>query len=495
MPTWNERAARLVVLLTAVMACVVVPSVAWLIASEMSGAWLFDNANTWRDFPIYRNIAEGFWPIEGPTTTIGGRHGFLGFYWFGLWTRCWPGYASLQLGTLAVFVPWLVLCWNIARRFASAPAARVGMLALGGTFLGVGPAFPSHVMLMPVTYALGMWGLLHAREKAWGQWVFLLGMVLLTGCHRSGMLHLGLLTVLSVVGLLGSVRRGWPWLTVVAFVGMTWAANQRAPSEVGSGGRLLDMVREARPWETLVAFPTLQVPGMLPLPIVALTALGVYGCWWKAWNSPVTTTDRRGVLLAYAIVAVLFIGFLPDPHYWMPSLSLLPAVIAMGTDAVMEGDRPFSARWPTLAIALGTVITAPATAVGAAWAVEHQLGEVRAVRDEVEVVRLLDEAGVRLRDVEARGRYERENDRLRFHHLFRLLSSAPADAPGREDVCVFVVDMDREPSPGVQTSMQAGALRVDLTSIPDGGCSPNIEPYAPPIRYLDERTLDVVSLR
>lgn len=462
-----------------------------LVGTASTMAWLgrhdvmFVNDNSWRDFPTYRDFALGMIPVQGPTTSIGGHHGFLGTWPYGLVVAAAPTPEALWIASIGLYLATMLVMGAVAKQVASWPSAVASMGVFGATNIYLMPQFPSHVMFIPIASALTVLGLL--RAPAHPAWVLVAvsGVTLGAGTHRTGWILLPLVLLLDRFGrraLLGGVRT-WMW-SVVAVYGAaevwisTWPAGLGPPPNQGG---IWAEVAQMRPWKILLQMPFFHFDGVVLPPLQIPQTATVVGFWWLAHRAHPRRAGEpldggRTVLAYYAVWFVGFTFYKYDMHYYMPMLAVLPAVLALGLDAAWTRSRRRGLQalaWLGLVwwVSAGTIQHFARTFVDAPGSTMSSL------TDRYAVVRALDALEVTEEELYTVTTFPESDPPLGFAWLHRWLSSK-VETTGTSGRCVAVVAADAPPSPGTLDQHPAGRWRVE-TLTASGPCPTNLAPFGP----------------
>ena len=473
-------------LATAAILAVLAAGTAWTAHTLHGLDAMFVNENAWRDVPTYRDIALGMLPVQGPTTSIGGHHGFLGTWPWGAALALSPTPDALWAAGAALYALTGALLYAVARQVASAPAAALGVGILGSTNLFLMPQFPSHIMFLPAGAALALLGTLRAPRHAGWVAVAVAGVLLSIGSHRSGWILLPLVLGLDRAGARALLRgpRAALWVPVAVYAAIVgWIATWPGPPGVTvHRGSLLGEVLSMNPAQLLLQMPFFHF-GFAWLPPLQLPQLAtVAAAWWVAWQaSPRPDTApldvRRTVLAFYGVWFAGLTFYKYDTHYLMPMLAALPAVLAMGLDAAWSrGPR---AGWAALAW-LGVLHGASAATVqGFAVAFVDAPGSaLHRLTDRLAIVRALDALEVTEEEAYTAAAFVDRPDGQRLAWIHRAFSSRVGTV-GTRDRCLRIVRADRPPDPEADATADAGRFRVDVVARGAEPCPADLVPAGP----------------
>ncbi len=424
------------------------------------GEYLISNNNTWRDFRVYRELSFGLWPLQGPPSSIGGHHGYLAYWIFGLWSRAFAGYHALQLLCALDFTACLALSGLIAARLASRSAAALGLGCYFCSATVLMTAYPNHIIFMPLGAAMAFYGLLRAGE-GFG-WVLLCaaGVTVELGCHSYGFALLAAVWVLEYAYGFGLRRHPWAWLPVGLY--LIPAAAACALGRWDLAGQSLGVWKALRAMEpalNLRAMPLLRFREEVAGPWPWAEAGVVAAAWALAWRLR-RDGPARAVLAFYAANFLLFLFYKYDGQYHLPMFALLPAVLAMGVDAAWRRRREaglaltllLCAAWARAALAKTEFIDAWSAGSG---------GALQSISGELAAVRVLDSLGVGEGELRRRVWFSPLSQDRRFDYL-HFLYSRSLGAPWREDRCLRIERAQDPPRGRPQRSWPAGDLRVDV---------------------------------
>ncbi|MCB9680510.1 MAG: hypothetical protein H6733_03490 [Alphaproteobacteria bacterium] len=444
---------------------------------------LQSNENTWRDFTVYAEVARGFLPLEGPPTSVGGHHGYLGAWLFGAWSALVPGDTALRVFDLGIWAVSTLAAWALARQVASAPAARLAAAAYLASNFAVMTAFPNHIAWMPLGAALAMLGLLRSGEGARWALLCVAGVVLEVGVHRSGWLLLVAVLAIQVWQRRGLFAHPWVWTPLALYLVPTitaWSLGEEAGHTVDG---MRDAVGHMDPLLALRTMPFWHFAEPPPSGVQWAQAWTVVAALALAWRSG-PGRDARAVLALYTVSFVALLFYKYDTHYYLPMFALLPAVLALAIDAAHT--RGVGALW--VAVVVGIEVAGAAYTAQTTAALQAMPGSpLHPTRDELIAVQVLDDLGVGEDEVLARTWDSLEPLQRPLHHLWVLFASDPW-RPGHDDRCLRVEPGSAPVAPGTTASHLAGELRVDVSPRPEGGCPSNVARRSPPIWYLDLST-------
>lgn len=447
---------------------------------------IFAHENTWRDFPVYRQIALGGLPLEGPPTSIGGHHGFLGTWPFGLAMWISPTLRSLQAFSWALWLATGLVMFALARQSASGLATAVGLPILASTNLFLMAQFPSHIMLLPLTHGLALLGVVRARDGGVWPLVAGLGMAGALGSHRTGMVLVAWVVVTDLLRgrVLLRARNLVAWLPLAAYVGISLFIGLLDTPTVASGRPdFLQELGRMDPALVLRTMPFFHFDFMwAPVAQLAqlLTVLGAWGLAWRARDFDVETP--HGLILGFYgawFVALLLYKY--DTHYLMPMLAALPAVLAMGFDAAVTQE-------PRAALPLAVWMAA--LHLGSAQLVQGTMREVlddnpagfRSITDDLAIVSALDAMGVSEEELYRRTWFEGRSPTRRLGWAHQTFSAVDHQAGLTADRCIHIT---ADGAQGADAGRAAGSWRIQELPVPAGGCATNVERFGPQAWWLD----------
>ena len=474
--TWHRRGWIFALVLLAL-------GTAWTFHELWASHAMFVHENTWRDVPTYRDMAEGLVPVEGPTTSIGGRHGVIGTWIYGGVMTLWPTFDGLWAGSVVLYLLTGLAMAAVCRQVASPMATALGVAVLASTNLFLVPQFPSHIMYLPLGASMLLLGLLRARDHAVWAWVAGLGVLLSVGSHRSGWLLLIVAFVFDRLGdrSLFKPSRWVAWTPLLVYVlGAAWVSSWEGtppPERTVSG--VLEQLMAMVPHKVLLQAPFFHFRFAM-WPWIQLPQLAVVvGSGWLAWKAaprgerPLDGGPRT-LLAFYGVwfVGLLFYSY--DTHYIMPMLAALPAVLALGFDtiAARHPNRLVAAGWGLVGLHLVSAAIVQGFAV---YVVDLPQSDMQSLTDRLAVVEQLDDLGVSEEAVYTDTFFEGRADGRRLAWIHRAFSTA-LGTTGRGP-CVRIVSAEAPVSePPPEQVRPAGRWRVELRPAPDAGaCESNVE--------------------
>ncbi|MCB9664604.1 MAG: hypothetical protein H6732_10870 [Alphaproteobacteria bacterium] len=477
-------------LLLAVVLLVLV-GMAWRWGVILTGVFEDDvlcvNYNTLRDFEVYGRVRHGELPLQGPITSVGGNHGWLAYWIFGLAVTAWPSVTTTMLVSMAlVALGWglgVLLAWRLAPGVPTALAA----LVLLSTHMPILTSFPSHIVLLLPGTALALLGATWSREHAWGAVLATTGLAVAMGGHRVGWVLFALLFLMDRAHDLNLFRRRIAWLPLGLYVIPSLVVHALGGSPTpGSEDRTSRWLELVSPWHVAVSLPFARpfYPGTGALELVQMAfVLAVLALAWRALDTPAA----KATWWLYVVLAAGLLLLPEDGQYYMPLVALLPALVALATQAVMRlGAAPLAGWTAAATLVLGASHFALATDM------RSQLGGVRggfrSITEELALVRALGEQHISRDELWTRTHH----DRPHREQAMAYLAAVELDLPPRSDGDARCF----ESAPTAQVAGQpgwapAGTSTLWSLRVREGAtdCTPSLERVESPIWYLDLTTL------
>ncbi len=333
-----------------ILAAVVMVASLWQFHAELiAERMLMVNDNTLRDFEVYGRVRRGMVPLQGPVTSVGGNHGWMGPVVFGLAVTVWPSLDALYATSLGAVVLGALVSTALAWRLAPGLPALLGGSVMLGTHMTLLTYFPSHIALILVGTPMAFLGATLAREHRWGASLAVLGIVIAMGGHRSGWALLITFLIAEWAFTLRVFRRpeSWGILGLYLLPKVIVAGLGGSPTP-GDPAALARWLASFDPWLVLRLMPFVQLPirpfdalQAAQMSLVAATLL----LGWRVDAGPVARLMK--VFYVVTSVAVLFVNY--DGQYYMPMLSLLPALIALAWSGAWSFRPALASVW-TLAV-------------------------------------------------------------------------------------------------------------------------------------------------
>lgn len=470
----------------------VVMAVVWMVvglvgfhAPNLADRLVFANLNTLRDFEVYGQVRHGLWPLQGPITSVGGNHGWLAGPVFGLALTAWPSLDALYAVSLGVVVAGWLVSLALAWRLAPGIAAALGATVLLGTHLTMLVYFPSHIVFILLGTPLAFLGAAFAKERWWGPALAGLGIAVAMGGHRTGWALLVAFLVAEPVFGLGVLRRPSAWapllLYLVPDVLVAWLGGSPTPTNTEATVRWLEGID---PWLVARLMPFVQLPirpfDALQGAQMLLVAVGAAGA-----VSAARTRHEPAVrfLVAFYVVSALGLLFVRyDGQYYMPMLSVLPAILALATTEAVRMGRGAFRLWT--AAVLGVTAWSHHDVVTASFA-GRNLDELTPARvaDEEALLAVLGDEGMSRSELFGRTVYLQDEPDAQLAYLAVALLPLPDEAP-EPDRCFRVERAARVAGePGWRFVGRTLALKIEATA----DCAGNVRSFEAPIWYADLR--------
>ena len=419
----------------------IISLVLWLVPDHLnllSGDFLVCSPNTFRDFEVYRWVRMGWLPFEGPSTSIGGHHGYLSYWIFGAIHAIWPTFEALQGFGLVVLVLTLLGSGALAVRVSGLTNGLVGL----GVYLASPILFlihyPNHIVLIPVATCLTLYGFLRSREH-WA-WSLLasIGLVAAIGAHRTGWLLLAVVVVLDLRFRMGWLRKGLSLLPIG--IALIPEVISRVVVESPSGQEGMSFFGDLDPLLVLLTMPFHQFKEDGNSPVRWLELAFVIGILVMAYRATTDKREGRVIWWFYAVHFALYPWYRFDLQYYMGMFAALPALIGLAFYG-LEGEN---VEWN--APAIGGVLAALILANG--WSMHQQVlhfqqpesKHFRSIQPELQAIQALDEAGASPREVLTCSTFP-EFNRREFRVFYTTFSTA-VDPEKPEAMQRFEIDWE-----------------------------------------------------
>lgn len=464
------------------LAAVAIAALAWLgwhvagfVVAQLDSRALLVHENTLRDFEVYGRYREGLLPLQGPITSVGGNHGWIAAHLFGLAVTLWPSLDALYAATLLMVVAGALASALLAWRLAPGWPALLGATITLATHVWLLVTFPSHIALILLATPLAFLGATVPHRPRTGAALTGVGIALAMGAHRNGWVLLAAFAAVAVLGRVRVLRHPIAWIPIALYLlpelVVATLGGSPTPTDAGAVQRWIERME---PWNVLRKMPFMQLPDR---PFDALQASQlVFALLTLALARPGLHTPPARFLGGFYVLSSLALLGLPfDPQYYMPALSLLPALVAV---AARETERrglgiPWTAA--TLAVVLP-----------AGWDVTHLdpsspsaegLRPLHVGEDEAAVAWL---GRQRVTEAELFGRTIVPTDRP-LGYLAAALLDLSGPQPSAPRCFRLARKAEVTDAAGWEPIGETLAGRVD----PDGPCPGNIVRYDSPVWYVD----------
>lgn len=448
---------------------------AWFIAPHADGSLLFCPDNTFRDVEVYGQIRRGQLPLQGPSTSVGGAHGYLAYWLFGFWLTLWPSALSLITLDALVIAATLVAMFALTRELASPAASWLAIALIPATNLAVLVYYPNHILFLPLAASLAALAWLRLDRGGVWPWLLSLSLVLAIGSHSIGW-------VMLIAAAIADLRQGRVWLRnpVVLVPILIYAIPEGFTTVLGNPEGPLaerswwDAFRERRPLDVFRSLPFLHIDDDDP----TLTQ------WVHAFATLVALALSRpraeqphprwaSLWWAYVGSYVFFCFWTPDTQYYFPMFALLPAVFARAA------DRLAARGWSTLAgaalLSLIMVTSADLRSRLDAWL----RGPIAChIADDLEIVASLSALGASDREVLERTLFDGETPGQR-HLAWLHLGFGEIHAAAEPARCIHI--RSAGPSTGAQSTPESWQIQTSEHE----SCPANLQQYGEDIWYLD----------
>ncbi len=314
-------------------------------AEFIADRMLMVNDNTLRDFEVYGRLRRGMVPLQGPVTSVGGNHGWMGPVVFGLAVTAWPSLDALYATSLGAVVLGALVSTALAWRLAPGLPALLGGSVMLGTHMTLLTYFPSHISLILVGTPLAFLGATYAREHRWGASLAVLGIVIAMGGHRSGWALLLAFWVAEWALTLRVFRRPEAWLILgIYLLPKAIVAGLGGSPTPGDPAAFARWLASFDPWLVLRLMPFVQLP-IRPFDTLQAAQMGLVVAalllGWRVDGGPVARLAK--LFYVGSAVAVVFVNY--DGQYYMPMLSLLPALIALAWSGAQAHRPALASAW------------------------------------------------------------------------------------------------------------------------------------------------------
>ncbi len=313
----------------------VAPTLVELVSEHV--VWV--NANAERDITLYAEVSRGRLPLQGPSTSVGGHHGWLMLWVYGGALAAWRSLHSLTAVTVSLLVATLAAAWQLARRHGSPGAAAVGVALLSGSHLPLFVMFPSHIVALPLATlltALGLDRLAERRGDRWGAVALSSGLALGVGAHRMGWLLVAAALAVWLASGSRGTRRAWIALPVAILGGVDAFILTLPPGDAGiaSARSVEGWLGQISPWTTVSAALFAHVPlGRADVRIALALLTSMVVVLVVRWGHEHLAVRAWAALMLFAL-------FLPhDTQYYFPGLALLPVAVAVAVARARGVER------------------------------------------------------------------------------------------------------------------------------------------------------------
>ena len=450
----------------------------WFLMEENA---LFAMDNTWRDYAIYRELELGFLPLQGPTTSIGGHHGYLGYYPFLLWRALANTYSSLEWFQVGVYLVTIASSLLLALRVASLPGVLLGVGVFFCTNLFLMPQFPSHIMFMMMSAAVALYASLRSAEHPLWCLLCVLALVMAIGCHRTGWVEAILICWLDR-------RRGgrllstwWAWIPLALYlVPHALIAAQESGVASDTAQQVVGEWMASDPILVLRTMPYFHFRFAFLPALQLVQLLVVIGAFVLAWRHRASDPEVRQLLQFYGAWFVGLTFYKYDTHYYFPMVVVLPLILALAVDGLLS-LRPRLAVAATVGVAGMHIWSAISVHHVLGGALDAEGSPFRSVTDEIEIVDALAELDVTQTEFFESTWWAGRTEERRLAYMYQLFSPHMGQT-GQTDRCVRIESVESPVAPGAEPMKQLTNWRVDMSV--DGDCASNVEHYGSPIWYL-----------
>jgi len=303
------------------------------------------NKNSVRDFVAYVDVSRGVYPLHGPSTSVGGSHGYLGYYLYGLALKAW-GIASWYPVQLVLFGLSGLLSAQLLRNVTGRPLGTLAwpvLLASGMPFLLF---FPNHITgIMPASLLAFV---VLTSGRGGPVMALLLGTAIAAhmGVHRTGYLLLAYLFLMRRRLHVAWLRSPAFWLPLALYhvlpVWVWWLGQPPAPSSVDLLGHYFVKVN---PLDVALFLPFIDLD-VAPSRWLLFVELGLVVATLRRLRPkvPPLGTDEYLSPMAllwwyYVLSFAIYLFVVPDQQYYMSLIGLLPALLVSAWSGLEAGRR------------------------------------------------------------------------------------------------------------------------------------------------------------
>lgn len=420
----SRRSARLVfgyaALLLVAIGVLIIPG-QW---DLFLGEFLVCSPNTFRDFEVYRWVSSGWLPLEGPSTSIGGHHGYLAYWVIGGWHALFPGFFGLQLFGVATLLVTLWLSYRVARRVTPPLYAALGVSVFFGSPILFLIHYPNHIVLIPLATALAFYGLLRSREGV--RWALLasFGIVLAIGSHRTGWLLLVAIVAADLRFHFQWFRKGVALIPVAIYL-IPEVLSRFHPGALPAGS-MESALSAMDPWLVLRTMPFHQFKEDAGSFLRMGELVLVLGAMAAAFMATKGQKEGRVLWWFYALNFVGYPFYRFDLQYYMPMFALLPALMALALASPLVLSRKQVALPLFGGLFAVIVLNGVAMNVQIENFQQPESKHFRSIAAELETIALLDAAGASQEEVLQCAELEPFSMR-EFGVFYRTFSQAPQE--------------------------------------------------------------------